>query len=59
MSERDKQCRECEFFDKHGKCHRYPPQLFSVGAPPNRAFVEQLPNVKPDGYCGEFRHKGS
>ncbi len=59
MSHTGKQCKDCEFFDKHGKCHRYPPQMFMVGAPGNEKFVRHLPDVKPDEYCGEFRQKGS
>lgn len=51
------QCRTCRFFDRHGKCRRYPPKVFMVQSAQNMKFLRHLPDVTPDEYCGEFEPK--
>jgi len=54
MKKSGHQCRTCKFFDRHGKCHRYPPKVFMVQSAEKIKFVRHLPDVTPDEYCGEF-----
>ncbi|MGD8501462.1 MAG: hypothetical protein PVJ86_12490 [Phycisphaerales bacterium] len=58
MRNANHRCRNCEYFDRHGKCHRYPPKIFMMGEARNVKFVRQLPNVNHDEYCGEFEPRG-
>ncbi|MEA3226412.1 MAG: hypothetical protein U9Q07_10725 [Planctomycetota bacterium] len=53
MSETDKHCKSCRFFDK-GHCRRYPPRAAQVGEPGRARWVQHLPIVNEDDYCGEF-----
>jgi hypothetical protein len=55
MNSTDNRCRNCRFFDRHGKCRRYPPKAFVVQN--GQKFLRHLPDVTPDEYCGEFEPK--
>jgi hypothetical protein len=57
MSDMEIQCRECKYFDE-GRCRRYPPEVAQVGEPGRARWVQHLPVVDPDDYCGEFKPKG-
>jgi hypothetical protein len=54
MSDTSERCKNCKFFDKHGKCRRYPPQVFIVRDLENIEVMRHLPPVNKDEYCGEF-----
>jgi hypothetical protein len=56
MSDTDKHCENCRFFDR-GHCRRYPPQISQVGQPGQVKWVQHLPTVDHDDYCGEFERK--
>ena len=53
MSDTDKHCKNCRFLDD-GRCRRYPPKVAQVGAPGRAKWVQHLPLVNDDDYCGEF-----
>ena len=53
MSDTDKYCENCRFYDK-GHCRRYPPKVAQVGEPGRAKWVQRLPVVNHDDYCGEF-----
>lgn len=57
MNNTDNRCRNCKFFDRHGKCRRYPPTVFMVRNTQAVKFLRHLPDVTPDEYCGEFESK--
>jgi hypothetical protein len=57
MADRDKHCKNCEFFDRHGKCRRYPPKVFAFGEAENLKFIRHLPDVTANEFCGEFKPK--
>lgn len=54
MKNSENRCKSCRFFDRHGKCRRYPPKVFMVQSAQNMKFLRHLPDVTPDEYCGEF-----
>jgi len=55
MNSADNTCSDCKFFDRHGKCRRYPPKVFMICDSGNLKFVRQLPGVYKDEHCGEFK----
>jgi hypothetical protein len=57
MENSGSQCRTCRFFDRHRKCHRYPPKVFMVQNAQEIKFLRRLPDVTPDESCGEFEPK--
>ena len=56
MNHKDKHCRNCRFFDE-GHCRRHPPAVAQVGEPGRARWVQRLPVVSEDDYCGEFQPK--
>jgi hypothetical protein len=57
MTDTNIRCKNCKFFDRHGKCRRYPPKVFAFGEAENLKFMRHLPDVATDEYCGEFQPK--
>lgn len=57
MNNTDNRCKNCKFFDRHGKCRRYPPSVFMIQNAETMKFLRRLPDVKPNEYCGEFECK--
>lgn len=57
MNSTQYRCNNCMFFDRHGKCRRYPPKVFVVSEAGTFKFVRQLPSVTKDEHCGEFKTK--
>ena len=57
MENSGSQCRTCRFFDRHRKCHRYPPKVFMVQNAQEVKFLGHLPDVTPDELWGEFEPK--
>ncbi len=56
MSDMDKYCKNCRFFDD-GRCRRYPPKVAQVGVPGRAKWVQHLPLMNDDDYCGEFERR--
>jgi len=59
MNDTNIRCRNCRFFDRHGKCRRYPPKVFVTANGPDMKFLRHLPDVSADEYCGEFETKAA
>lgn len=57
MNNTNNQCKNCKFYDRHGKCRRYPPAVFMVQNVETMKFLRHLPDVTPDEFCGEFEPK--
>ena len=57
MKNSENRCKTCRYFDRHGKCRRYPPQVFAVQNAQDMKFLRHLPDVTADEYCGEFESK--
>lgn len=57
MTDTNNCCKNCKFFDRHGKCRRYPPKVFALGEGENLKFMRHLPDVAANEYCGEFEPK--
>ena len=57
MTDTNNRCKNYKFFDRHGKCRRYPPKVFAFGEAENLKFMRHLPDVAADEYCGEFQPK--
>jgi len=57
MNDTNNCCKNCKFFDRHGKCRRYPPKVFILGEGENIKFLRHLPDVAANEYCGEFEPK--
>jgi len=61
-------CKTCKHFVAHptkqneGQCRREPPKLFMmvmehIAGNPKPVFVNQVPGVGPDFWCGEYVSK--
>lgn len=59
MADTNDRCADCRYFDRHGKCRRYPPRVFMLADAGNTKFLRHLPDVKKDEYCGEFAPKSA
>jgi len=63
MSNGERQCSKCDFYDpKSKKCHFQPPVFQYVFKPngPNTGNVEReggWPSVRPEEWCGQFKAK--
>ncbi|MFH1716707.1 MAG: hypothetical protein ABIF19_05105 [Planctomycetota bacterium] len=57
MHDTNIRCKNCRFFDRHGKCRRYPPRVFIAANGQDMRFLRHLPDVAADEYCGEFEPK--
>jgi len=55
---RDETCSTCKHWEpedhRTGKCHRFPPQLVSIGTLGNSNDVSRWPLTGAKSYCGEW-----